>query len=177
MKEVERGALQRVLAGQAARYPQMQVQDLYKLLHQAALGSEHAVQDLAGARAWLEREVSRLGDGPADPLLEAISPDGRILRVHLRPYLRTGQDVQALLAAFIRTAEEFHGSKRNLKEYGAAAARMAAGGMLPFSKGQVTEFFAAMERQDFPAVDHSPLYQRLFHPAYRVVSQEFLEVR
>lgn len=39
-----------------SRYPGLQVEDLYKLVHQAALGSEHAVKDIEVARQWLMRE-------------------------------------------------------------------------------------------------------------------------
>ena len=157
------------------RYPQMQMADLYKLLHQAALGSEHAVRDEQAARDWLERELAEMGDGPDDPLMDPLPPDGQILRVHLRPYLRAGKNPETLLRAFIQTANEWRGSPEKLKEYGAAAARLAQAGTGSIRQEEIEAFFAKMEEQDFPAVHHSEIYERLYRPAYRVVAKRFLE--
>jgi hypothetical protein len=156
--------------------PLMQVQDVYKLLHQAAMGSEHAVGDEQAARDGLVHELSKMGAGPADPLLDPLSPDGQILRVHLRPYLQAGMNPETLLQAFIQTANEWRGSPEKLKEYGAAAARLLAqAGTGSFRLGEIEAFFAKMEAQGFPAVHHSGEYERLYRPAYRVVARQFLE--
>jgi hypothetical protein len=153
----------------------MQVADLYKLLQQAALGCEHAVRDEQAARDWLERELTEMGDGPNDPLMDPLSPDGQILRVHLRPYLQAGKDPEMLLRAFIQTANEWRGSPDKLKEYGAAAARLVQAGTGSIQPEEIEAFFAKMEEQDFPAVHHSDIYERLYRPAYRVVARRFLE--
>jgi hypothetical protein len=60
---------------------------VYKLLHQAAMGSEHAAPEEALARAWLDRELSQMGPGPAEGVVDPISPDGEVVRVHLRPFV------------------------------------------------------------------------------------------
>ncbi|MCK5635435.1 MAG: hypothetical protein KAI06_10120, partial [Anaerolineales bacterium] len=69
----EEGTFRRILALQCIRYPLMEVQDLYKLIHQASMGSEHAIQDLDVTRAFLEREVNELADGPEEPIQDIIS--------------------------------------------------------------------------------------------------------
>src|SRR5262249_47815609 len=60
------------------RYPRMELADVYKLLHQAAMGSGHAIEDPAEARAKLEEELTHLGEGPDDPVADPISPDGKV---------------------------------------------------------------------------------------------------
>ncbi len=176
--------LSQILTNHLTRTPAMQVQDLYKLVHMAAMGSGHAVRDEQAARDWLERELAEMGDGPDDPLFDPLSPDGRILRVHLRPYLLAGKNPDTLLRAFIRTANEWRRSPpragtgttmEKLKEYGVAAMRLADEGLLPFSGAAMLSFFTAMEAQGFPAVHHSEIYVRLYRPAYRVVARQFLE--
>lgn len=164
-----------ILTSHLLRYPQMQMADLYKLLHQAALGSEHAVRDEQAVRDWLEHELAEMGDGPDDPLMDPLPPDGQILRVHLRPYLRAGKNPETLLRAFIQTANEWRGSPEKLKEVGAAAARLAQAGTGSIRQEEIEAFFAKMEEQDFPAVHHSEIYERLYRPAYRVVAKRFLE--
>ena len=78
-------ALRRMLLDHNRRYPHCGVEDLYKLLHQAAMGSEHAAPEESIARSWLEQELSQLGPGPAEPIVDPIRPDGEVVRVHLRP--------------------------------------------------------------------------------------------
>jgi len=167
--------LERILADQVGRYPHWQMADLYKLLHQASLGSEHAVSDEAGVRGWLERELETMGAGPEEPLIDDISPTGEIVRVHLRPYMAAGYDPEKVLAAFLRTAREVRGSTARLQRYGEVAKGMASAGQLPFSPDQIGEFLERLAQQGFPAAHHSPIYQQLYRPAYRVVARAFLE--
>ena len=79
-----------ILHSHHERYPEMGIQDVYKLAHQAALGPGHAVGNPAGARDYLERELDDMGAGPVEPLFDPISADGELVRVHLRPYLEAG---------------------------------------------------------------------------------------
>jgi len=171
-----RDALSHILAAHHRRYPHLQVQDLYKLLHQASLGSEHAISDDAGARAWLERELATMGPGPDEPVIDAISPSGDIVRVHLRPYVAAGHHPQRLLEAFLRTGREYRGSTDRLRDYGQVAEQMAAAALLPFEPAQVGAFMQQMAQQGFPAAHHSPVYQRWYQPAYRVVCGALLDV-
>lgn len=156
------------------RYPHWTVQDLYKLVHQAALGSEHALRDEVRVRAWLMQELDQLGPGPYEPLLDPISPDDLVVRVHLRPFARLRLDGEALLEAFIHTAREFSPSISQLSEYCAAAIELARDGTLPFEAGRVSALFAEMQAASFPAVHHSQVYAAAYLPAYRVIAREFL---
>jgi hypothetical protein len=167
--------LYKVLTSHLTRYLAMQVQDIYKLLHQAALGSDHAVLDPDTARRHLERELVEMGEGPSEPLLDLISPNGQLARIHLRPYVRVGKDAQALLKAFIRTANEWRGSVATLRAYGKAAAQWSEFESWPIRRAEIETFFAKMEGLNFPAVHHSAIYADLYRPAYRVVAKRFLE--
>jgi len=155
----------------------MQVQDLYKFIHQAAMGSEHAVPDTAMARKWLERELAGLADIPTrEPLSEPLSPDSQLVRINLRSYINSGGDPEALMAAFIRTADEYQGSIAALERYWSYAAAMVEESELPFALCELEIFFAEMQARHFPAVHHSELYRTTYHPAYRVVLHEFLSM-
>jgi len=163
-----------ILNHQWLRYPSMQILDLYKLIHQAALGSEHAVGNAEAARTYLEEEVKQLGDGPDEPIIDPISPSGDIVRVNLRPYLQVKSNLDILLNAFIRTANEFHGSKDDLCKYWVYALKMVEMGDLDLDPVGMEKFFSNMEREGFPAVHHSDVYVESYHPAYRVVGGLFL---
>ena len=47
----EEDTCRQILAAHVKRYPRLEIQDLYKLVYQGALGSEHAVSDPAQTRS------------------------------------------------------------------------------------------------------------------------------
>lgn len=151
----------------------MQPADLYKLAYQACLGSGHAVSDPQHARRWLEDELAQMGDGPDEPTYDPISPDRRILRIHLRPYLASGGDPEYLLQAFIRTANEFHGSTAALAACGEEMIQMAQAGQLTLEAQSIQQYFAEQQVLGYPAAHHSIIYQAHYRPAYRVVSKAY----
>ena len=59
--------LQSILADHAARYPLWSVQDIYKLLFQSVMGSEHAVTSEAEVEKRLAQEIDYLVVGPQEP--------------------------------------------------------------------------------------------------------------
>ena len=158
-----------LLRSHIARYPAMQIQDFYKLVHQAAMGSEHAISSAQAAREWLQRELAEMGAGPQEPVIDPISADGQIVRVHLRPFMEQGGDPESLLNAFIRTANEYHGDVQVLEEYWQAVKEIRH-----FPLAELQGFIEPMQARKYPAVHHSAEYERLYHPAYRVVWRKFI---
>jgi hypothetical protein len=171
---MEREAWLRILIEQAGRRPLWQLQDMYKLAFQAALGSEHAVPDPVAARRWLEDEIAGLGEGSEDPPLEGISADGRLARVNLRPYLATGGSREAVLGAFLRTAAEWRGEREMLRRYLEWAVELAEAGELGFPVADLRAYFQCMAQAGFPALHHSAGYRDAYRPAYRVVMRTYL---
>jgi hypothetical protein len=163
-----------ILMEHARRYPRWALEDLYKLVHQGTMGSEHAVTDEVRARAWLVREVADLESGPDEPLLDPISADELIVRVHLRPFARLGLDFETLLAAFLRTGKEFRGSADRIGESFSEAARLAREGLIAFAEADVRSLICRMKASGFPAVHHSAVFHAEYRPAYRVVARAFL---
>ena len=165
----EEPAFRAVLARQVARYPRMEAQDVYKLVFQATMGARHAGLDSAMAAEWLGREIAALGPGPEEPLLDTISADGRMVRVNLRPYLASRGDGGALVAAFVRTARDFRGSRSALRRQLGYAERMAEAGLLHLGRPALRRTFETMRARGYPAVEHSASYEAAYRPAYRVV--------
>lgn len=159
--------LESILHSHLVRYPAMQIQDIYKLIHQASMGSGHAVTDPESARLWLERELADMGDGIPEPLLDPISADGQIARIHLRPFLEQGGDLQKLLSSLLRTANEFLGDEKTLKKEWEIATRMEI-----FPPAEMSAFIQNLP--GFPAVHHSAIFTQRYRPAYRVILQKYL---
>ena len=156
------------------RYPHMQLEDLYKLTHHASFGSGHAISDPAFAIGELYQEISQLGVGPDEPALDFISPDHKIARVHLRPYLRNGGEPHHLAEAFVRTANEFQGSAQRFRNYWEILEAVSAAGHLPFSDSGLCTLGRNAEAHNYPPIHHSDQFRSIYRPGYRVVAPEFL---
>ena len=161
---------------QLKRYPAAQKEDLYKLTHQASLGSEHAVRDIASARDWLVRELSEMTENANEPVIDKISTSGKIVRVYLWPYVQAGGDPEILLRAFVKTANEFKGNVDELQNLWGIIERMAELNEIPYDPDELKAFFIEMGTQGYPAIHHSLRYERLYKPSYRVVAHDFLPV-
>jgi hypothetical protein len=163
-----------LVAQHLQRYPRMQLADVYKLLHQAAMGAGHAIDDPAAARSRLESEAARLAAGPEDPVVDPISPDGQLARIHLRPYLAAGHDLETLADAFVETARVRPPDPDKLAKFCACLGDLAQAGGLPFPRQQVDAYVAETVRQGYPVVHHSEAYRESYAPAYRVVAMSCL---
>ena len=175
MDTTEQTTIKSIITLNDQRYPGWKAQDLYKLLFQSAMGNEHAIEDEAGVRRWLERELREMGEGPEEPLLDPISPGGEVLRVHLRPMVNDDLDVTLLLRAFLVSPAYFQGSRDVLKEGLQIALGMAQRVEISIGFDELTEFIGEMRAAGWPAVHHSPEFERCYKPAYRVVVRAALE--
>jgi hypothetical protein len=164
-------SLQAILRDHARRYPRWNEFDLYKLMHQAELGSEHTLTDGRAAGQWLERELAHLGPGPVEPLFDPIRADGQLVRIHLRPWLEKGLDPAALLEAFQQTARQWQGSSTALEAALHSAESLAEELGLPAKA--VAKCAARMKPLGFPPVHHSRTFEAEYRPAYRVVAVSF----
>jgi len=159
-----------IIRNHAERYPKMQIQDIYKLAHQAAKGSDHAVVDLDQAKMGLAKEMQEIGNTHfMEPLVDPISADGEIVRIHLRPFSQIKEEITTLAEAFHQTALFFQGRNDILISHWEDAVRTRL-----FSKYLMKEFFKKMEEMNFPAVHHSEPYRLAYQPAYRVIWKKFL---
>ena len=166
-----------LLSAHLARYPAMQLDDIYKLLHQAALGPGHAVDNPAAARKRLDQELAALSEAPADPLQDIISPDGRLGRVHLRSYLAAGGSPDALHDAFVQTAKSDPASPDKLAKFCGCLGDLAAADGIPFARDDVLAYFDKISRDGYPAIHHSEAFRIAYRPAYRVVAVDLLQSR
>ena len=172
----ESAAFKSILIGQTASYPGMEVQDLYKFIHQAALGPAHAVLDTAAAQAWLTREVASLKPIAYDePLWEQLRPDGALVRLNLRPAIAQGLDLDRVLRSFIQTSQTYEGSLLQLEQYWAYARELARFDQIPFTVSVLDSIFTEQAINGHPAIHHSDAYTRAYAPAYRVVDPTLVE--
>ncbi len=152
------------------RYPAMELADLYKLLHQAAMGPAHAQAPGASTLARLQSEAEAMGSGPMEPAIDPISPLDELCRVHLRPRAREGHAWAALASAAEHTAKSFEASTARLDDYCARLLKLMDSGRLPGDGADARRWLADVATAGYPAVHHSEAFRVAYAPAYRVVS-------
>jgi hypothetical protein len=169
MSDAAESTMRTILVEHNQRYPQWAIDDLYKLIHQSAMGSAHALIDERQVRNRLMSELSQLAPGPDEPLLDPISPNGRVVRIHLRPFTRLNLDREQLLFAFRQSARKITPSTGLLLTYTGIATKLCEDELLPFRAEEVIGFFEGLRSSGFPAVHHSRDYRVEYLPAYRIV--------
>lgn len=111
-----------------------------------------------------------MGTGTEQLAIEPISPNGEIVRVHLRPFLTQGGDPEVLLGAFLHTANEFTGSQTTFERYWKTALVLRK-----FPQQEMDAFIASLRAKAYPAAHHSAIFKDNYRPAYRVVLAKLLE--
>lgn len=154
----------RYLKDQCARYPALETQDLLKALHQSVYGCGHFVSDAAAD--LLEQELASLRP---DASVDAEPLDGSFCRLHLGYLRSSGLSSATLLRMFILSAAGPVGSEAQLREK--LSALLAA--ELPIPLEGRAAAVARWEAEGFPVRHHSQAFRAAYHPAYRVIRQEF----
>ena len=170
----EKHSFQTIIKNQLKKYPEMQVQDLYKLAFQAAMGSAHFALDSVKAYNYLEYELQKVNADSTETLIEEIAPQGKVVRINLRPFKALSGDKEKLSNAFMQTAHKFKSSTKNLETYCQALIDLAEKKQIQFTVDELDSFFADMRKKSFPAVHHSEKYREKYNPAYRVIAKEFV---
>jgi hypothetical protein len=161
---------QQLIQNHLHRYPKMRMDDLYKLLHHTAMGSEHAVSNPAMAEDWMERELAAMGDGPHEPMIDTLGTHGRFVRIHLRPFISQNGDPDKLVRAFVQTANTAKPDTARMTQLLQKSLEMN----LPWPADSLIQFYAEMRSLGYPAVHHSNIYKSEYRPAYRVISRDLI---
>lgn len=153
---------------------EMRVEDAYKWMYQATRGGEHAVADDIGPRRWLDQEWPTLGrTTAAEPLAEALDPEGTVLRVNLRPYRDSGGNRDMLLALFVASARRFDARTGAFETaWNRLGERLRRRSIGKIDHAEWVRLDRSTRALGYPAVHHSTAYERVYRPAYRVVLGE-----
>ena len=153
-------------------YPKLQIQDVFKFLHQSALGCEHLVPSLEKATEYIKEEYNR---GITENKIFIEKLDGDYSRVHLS-CMDYGVSAQALGEMLFLSAKKEIDGQSKLKQKLKTAEKMITENLLPFN---IDEFISAAqkwEKEGFPAIHHSEIFREAYKPTYRVVSDKYAEL-
>lgn len=162
--------LKTVLRRHAVLHPVMCPCDAVKLVYQNEFGGGHLVADPAGSLDRLRQELRTAAPAPftAEPI------GNGIVRVMLDGLAHTGYAPEALNRDFVRSAEIHIGDRNSFLKKLTLLRQLAAQGIFAFTAAQLEAYLAAYAEQGYPPVSHSPEYRAAYHPAYRVVLEQFL---
>ncbi|REG05441.1 hypothetical protein [Pelolinea submarina] len=167
----------RLLVSHANRYPQMGIQDAYKLLYQGSMGSEHLLDSFEEYEQDLLVEWDRLAEDDSIPIWENIRPDGQIVRFYLAPYKARGGQVPQLLTLCFWSSTLFEGNVEDLKISWETMIKIVREKRWnKFSIDEIMEFDHWLKKYQFPPVHHTEAYRKAYHPSYRLLQREFLNI-
>lgn len=151
-------------------YPEMQLQDLFKLLHQSAFGCEHLVSSLNSATEYIRREYENI---PPEADADITELDGSYCRVPLS-LLNKGLKAETLGKLFFTSAKKEPDGKTELIRKLDVARELIYKKLLPFSDIEFDEAVSKWSAEGYPAVRHSDIFRQKYHPAYRVISKDYV---
>ena len=152
------------------RYPDLQVEDIFKYLFQSAFGCEHLVSNQEAALAYIKREyetVSKTSKAFAEPL------DGEYSRVYLS-CLNEGLAPETLARLFCLSAKKEEDGMVSLEKKIEVAKELVEGGELVLDKNEFIQKLATWQSLGFPAIHHSEAFRASYKPAYRVVANRYV---
>ena len=165
-----------VLMDHYKRYPLLKIQDIYKLIYQAAMGPEHLIPDKDAAHKKLCAELENITEFYAQPLFENIDPTEQLVRVNLNSFKQGQGDPEKLFEAFYQTSITFLPKVDLIKIYIQQAIHLSENKIWPFEIDVIKSFFHLKGSQNFPAVHHSDIYRKTYCPAYRLVGKNQLHL-
>jgi hypothetical protein len=175
MTQLDALDLLELLRQHLAWYPQMQLEDAYKLIYQAVLGSEHLVFSVEEFSRYLELEYQNLQPDPHQQLFEPLRLDGSLFRLNLRSYKSRQLGLSRLIHPLLLTPKLVSGSQAELISTWQAFSQLCQQGYLAdFNPGAVGQFTQLLEQQDYSTLHHSAIYRRLYQPAYRLIAASLI---
>ena len=153
-------------------FPEFMIADAYKLAYQGCMGPEHAVSDLDAVKQWLDKEWESIEASSSEGLYSDITIHMPIYRINLRAAKFFGIAKSQIHEEFVSLAEEFPERPDLLRDiWKEVSQAIESGGGIVCNPRDIEEFNSTIEKNDYPAVHHSPEYREIHKPAYRLVDE------
>ncbi len=153
------------------RYPMMEIPDVVKLLYQSEFGGGHIIKDPESSLKRLERECREYA-GERNPLKwERIGNYmGRLFLGGVTDHL----SLETVNRLFVNTAQKVNSSPEALEKKLAQLMQMSEQESIPFGYEELKTWLDGYRAKGYPLIHHSDVYRKLYHPSYRVISEDYL---
>ena len=152
-------------------YPRLEVSDIFKFIFQSAFGCEHLVSSEERALNYIKEELKRVSVDEA-PRVDKL--DGNYSRVYLS-CLNDEVTPEVMAKYFCLSAKIEPDGKEKLLEKIAVARELILDGTIPLSLSDFDELHEKWREAGYPAIHHSKAFREAYHPAYRVIANEYLK--
>ena len=158
------------------RYPLMEVQDVYTLIYQGAMGATYMLQDVENFEERLIQEFTEAQPDENQTLWETIRPDGQLIRVHIPALKARGGSAQKLATLSLWTTSIVVGNQDDLMDGWETFQKVCAEKRLrQFDRMEIDNVTAWAEKNNYPSTRHTRVYREAYHPHYRLLRREFLQ--
>ena len=162
-------SIQDLILSHFAKYPDMQIEDVFKLLYQNEFGCGHMVETEQSSLEMILAEASALS--PEARRHGTMEPIGNgLCRIYLSA-LKQSLQPEALNRIFVMTANRARGSAEGFEEKALAFRQLCEAGHLPYDPEEVSRLLEGYRAAGYPPMRHSERYRQAYAPAYRVVDE------
>lgn len=164
--------LEQILLQHIRRYPEMQPQDIVKLIYQNEFGGGHLITDEQKCLDHLRREYAGVAKKAHLPAAEAIG--NGIYRIHLGAI--SPDKLEQLGRDFIASAREHSGTQADFFRKLELLKSLSGSACFPFSVDALLTYLQQYLASGCPRVSHSDGYRRAYAPAYRVITAAHVDL-
>lgn len=164
--------LEQILLQHTRRYPQMEPQDMVKLIYQNEFGGGHLITNEQQCLDYLRREYAGVTKNPAHPAVESIG--NGIFRIYLGAI--PPSQLEQLGQDFIASAREHSGTDAHFFHKLELLKSLAGSSCFPFSEDALLTYLQQYLASGCPRVSHSEAYRRAYAPAYRVITAAHVDL-
>ena len=165
----------RIIKMHIERHPQAQPRDVYKLIFQGVYGVGHIIS--VKAMEYLREEAGRISieEYPERPLIEPVSPDGSMVRINLRPFMRRNLSLDSLFRVMTASADT-KGDDGMFLRLWSIFVNLVETSEIDMDLEKIREIQDSIELKGIKPLHHSESYRQAYYPAYRVVKRDlFIE--
>lgn len=152
------------------KYPQLQIQDIFKYIHQSSFGCEHMVTSLDTAIDYIRKETREISL-PGETLIDSL--DGAYSRVHLS-YLSQGLSVETLGKLFYASSKKEPNGQSDLENKLHVTKELVRENEFPFSLDEFEKACKEWQTAGYPAIHHSDIFRATYKPSYRVIANKYV---
>lgn len=161
-----------ILINHYKKYPQMQIEDFYKLIYQNEFAGGHLIDDFDSSYKYLEEEFNSLNKQYKSDLIFEDIGNG-LVRIYLNSLNQTAISLNIVNKFFVNTANSVIGSIKRFEAKLNIFYKCCREGILPYDIKEVSDFLHEQKNKGYKHISHSEEYRKAYLPSYRVIKKEY----
>ncbi len=159
------------------QYPEMQVQDMVKLIYQNEFAGGHMIKIEKDSMKRLYEEYTTINktmqnkDSEGSVLFENIG--NGLCRLHLAALHSADINLATVNRFFYNTSNSVNGNLEGFESKLEVLKQCCKDKILPYTLAELEDYLHDYKSQGYPPVSHSNTYRDLYNPAYRVVKEAY----